>query len=151
MEVRHRHFSSRFHMLATANMSTAVGPKNAMALTSAPRKPPCPFSNGNNHHHIGTGRHLPNVVEMDELREGQPLVHLDRQDLHFGEAAIPLPTVSRDRYAKTRASGLIWFIGWCSLSPREGAGETELRASPPRSACAVLIGGNGLWQVRSPP
>ena len=44
-----------------------------------------PLPNGNDHHHVGTGPHLPNAIEMDELREGQPLVHIHRQNRHFRE------------------------------------------------------------------
>jgi len=48
---------------------------------------------------------------MDELWESQPLVHVHRlSNFISGKAAIPPPTVSKDRYAKTRASEVIWFI-----------------------------------------
>jgi hypothetical protein len=35
-----------------------------------------PSADGHDHHHVGARSHLPYAVEVDELREGEPVVDL---------------------------------------------------------------------------
>ena len=67
--------------------SRPVGPKNATRTTAAPMSSACPIADGDDHHHVRTGRQLADAIKMDELMEVEPLVDVDGEDLHLREGS----------------------------------------------------------------
>ena len=117
IEVRHGHFSEFPPPLGNEECQNSRRPKEGTKRPLAlPEFRPGPIADGDDHHHVGSRRHLPDAIEMYQLLEGKPLVDIDGQDLHFREGEIPPPTVNNDKYANTRTSAGIWFMMPRSLS-----------------------------------
>src|SRR5271169_6742279 len=125
MEVRHGHFSSFFQALATTYARMAVGPKKAISTAIAPIVPPahCPMETIIIM--LGPGAICPTLYKWINWGKVSHLWTSTVRIFISGNAAMPPPTVSSDRYENTRMSAGIWFIGLYSLSVLCGADARE--------------------------
>ena len=97
----------------------AVGPKKAISAAICAEGSTRPQSDGDNHHHVGTGSHLPDAIQVDQVREVEPVMHVDGQDLHLREGR-HAPADSQDREIRedsNQSRDLVHGValGFCAL------------------------------------
>ena len=76
--------------------------------------PPTP--DGDNHHHVWAGSHLPHAVQMDQLLEVEPLMDIHRKNLEFGKGRHAAANGEQRQVSENTKRAGIWLIGLhCSL------------------------------------
>src|ERR1700751_376921 len=118
MDDRHGHVSSFIHQRPTKNVSSAVGPKNAVSTRIEPIGPPAQSPIGTIIIMLGPGANCPTLYKWINCGKVSHLCTSTVRVFISGNAAIPPPTVSRDRYANTRKSAESSLIVPPPLSPR---------------------------------